>query len=203
MVILAFAAVATIWYETQYDSYIVWGTWGVFFIDFCIRFYRAEKKWRFIKQNPFVVIAVIPLDAIFQFARIARILHFLRLKTMTKYYTKPAVKLLTQQKATHIIPGIFVIVFLSAIPLYLAESSRLDHYAEAWVGSVAALVFFGYSYIEPETTLGTVVITFLTICGVMVHAVTIRFLLFWGRDTWVARKAAKKAEKKWNAFRND
>ncbi|WP_147804443.1 hypothetical protein [Alkalicoccus halolimnae] len=198
MVILAFAAVATIWYETRYEDAIVWGTWGIFFGDFCIRFYKAQKKWQFIKAHPFMVIAVIPLDAIFQMARIARVLHFLRLKAMTKYYTKPAIKLIEKQKLTHIIPAIFLIVFISTIPLYMAEGEKLNHYAEAWVGSIASIIFFGYAYVDPETTIGTIIITLLSVCGVVLHTVAIRFILYWIRDTYIGRKA----EKKLNDFKN-
>ncbi|WP_146159170.1 hypothetical protein [Alkalicoccus saliphilus] len=198
MAVLAFAAVATIWFETSLEPVIVWGTWGIFFIDFCVRFYNAERKWEFIKAHPFIVIAVIPLDAIFQFARIARVLHFLRLKAMTKYYMKPAVQLLEKQKVTHVVSGLAVIIFLSTAPLYWAEGERFDHYFEAFLGSASSLVFFGYAYIDPQSITGTITVTLLTVCGVIMHAVAIRFILYWVRDTYLA----KKAEKKWEDFKN-
>lgn len=194
MVLLAFAAVATIWYETRYEDIIVWGTWGIFFADFSFRFYKSKKKWDFIKSNPFMVIAIIPLDAIFQFARIARVLHFFRLKVMTKYYTKPAIKLIAKQKLVHIIPSIILLVFICTIPLYWAESQQLENYAEAWLGSIASLVFFGYAYIDPQSTLGTVIVTLLTVSGVIMHTVAIRFIIYWVRDTYVAKKAQNKAK---------
>lgn len=194
MVLLAFAAVATIWYETQYEDAIVWGTWGIFFVDFSYRFYKADKKWDFIKSHPFMVIAIIPLDAIFQFARIARVLHFFRLKVMTKYYTKPAIKLIAKQKLTHIIPAIILLVFICTIPLYLAETEQLENYAEAWLGSIASLVFFGYAYIDPQSTIGTIIVTLLTVSGVIMHTVAIRFIIYWVRDTYLAKKAEKKAK---------
>ncbi len=121
MVVLAFVSVATIWYQTQYDSFIIWGTWFIFFIDFLFRIYHANNKWQFIRSNPFIVIAVIPLDAIFQMARIARILHFMRLKVITKYYTRPVIEKIRKQRFSYMIPVVFLVLFISIIPLYIVE----------------------------------------------------------------------------------
>ncbi|WP_444684651.1 hypothetical protein [Alkalicoccus luteus] len=192
MVLLAFAAVSTIWFETRYEDPIVWGTWGVFFVDFCVRFYRAEQKLSFFKDNPFIVIAIIPLDAVFQAARLARILHFLRLKAMTKYYAKPAIKVLSKQKLMHVLPGVILFVFLCTIPLYWAEQEKLAHYAEAWGGAAASLIFFGYAYIDPDSITGNIVIALLTFSGVILHACILR----WVFDTVKETKAAKAAEEK-------
>jgi len=175
MVVLAFVSVATIWYQTQYDSFIIWGTWSIFFIDFIFRIYHADNKWQFIKSNPFIVIAVIPLDAIFQMARVARILHFMRLKVITKYYTKPVIEKILQQRFSYIIPVVFLVLFISIIPLYILEP-RLDSYFDAFIGGLASLVFFGYSTINPQTTTGTVIITLLTIFGVIMHGVVLSYV---------------------------
>lgn len=175
MVVLAISAVATIWYQTKYDSVIIWGTWSIFFADFLFRIYHVENKLQFIKSNPFIIIAIIPLDAIFQMARIARILHFIRLKVIMKYYTKPVIEKIRQQRFSHIIPGVFLVLFASIIPLYLVEP-RLESYVDAFIGGLASLVFFGYSTINPETAIGTVIITLLTIFGVIMHGVLLSYL---------------------------
>ncbi|MDG5787970.1 hypothetical protein QA612_10765 [Evansella sp. AB-P1] len=176
MFILAFSAVATIWYQTQYNSYIVWGTWAIFFSDFLYRFFNTNQKWQFIKSNPFIVIAIIPLDAVFQLARIARLLHFLRLKAITKYYTKPLIEKLQKQRFTYLIPGCFLLLFISVIPLYIVEPN-VTTYLEAFIGGLASLVFFGYSQIAPQTAFGTLIITLLTIYGVILHGLIIKILL--------------------------
>ncbi|RKL66904.1 hypothetical protein CR203_13830 [Salipaludibacillus neizhouensis] len=175
MVILAIGAVATIWHQTKYDSVIIWGTWAIFFVDFLYRIYHVENKLQFIKSNPFIIIAIIPLDAIFQMARIARILHFLRLKVITKYYTKPVIEKIRKQHFSDIIPGVFFVLFASIIPLYLLEPG-LESYVDAFIGGLASLVFFGYSTIDPQTTVGTVIITLLTIFGVIMHGVILSYL---------------------------
>lgn len=201
MVVLAFVAVATIWYQTQYDSFIIWGTWSIFFIDFLFRIYHADNKWQFIKSNPFIVIAVIPLDAIFQMARFARILHFMRLKVITKYYTRPVIKKIRQQRYFYVIPAIFLILFISIIPLYLFEP-RLDSYLDAFIGGLASLVFFGYSTINPQTTVGTVIITLLTIFGVIMHGVVLNYLFSLIGSLKIVKKWNEKARQKKNTDLN-
>lgn len=68
-------SVGTIWYESDFNQIIIWGTWFVFLIDFIVRFYSADNKLDFIKKNPFDIIALIPLDALFRTARLARLIN--------------------------------------------------------------------------------------------------------------------------------
>ena len=172
MIFLATLSVATIWNSTQYTSYIVWITWGIFFIDFIYRLYTSENKWKFIKSNPLLIIALIPLDAIFQLARFARILHMLRLKTITKYYTMPFIDFLKRQHLIAVFSVVSIIVFLSIIPLYLLEP-ELNEYRQALVSSVMSLLFFGQSAFQPVTTWGHIIVVLLTILGVILHGLVI------------------------------
>lgn len=195
MFILAFVAVATIWYQTRYDSWIVWGTWAIFFVDFLYRFFTTKKKWEFIRSNPFIVIAIIPLDAIFQLARVARLLHFMRLKVITQYYTKPIINTIYRQKFLYVFPMGILFVFISVVPLYITEP-KLTTYYDAFIGGLASLVFFGYSVIHPQTTLGTVIITLLTIVGVVIHGVILRTIIsFVFQLAFVQRLIGKKDNK--------
>ncbi|MCD8509151.1 MAG: hypothetical protein LRY73_04200 [Bacillus sp. (in: Bacteria)] len=195
MFILAFAAVATIWYQTRYDIWIVWGTWGIFFVDFLYRFFTTKKKWQFIRSNPFIVIAIIPLDAIFQLARVARLLHFMRLKVITQYYTKPLINTIYRQKFLFVFPIGMMFVFISVIPLYILEP-KLTTYYDAFLGGLASLVFFGYSVIHPQTTLGTIIITLLTITGVVIHGVILRTILTYLFQLPLIRQILRSKDKK-------
>lgn len=191
MFLLAFIAVATIWYETKYDQYIVWGTWTVFFIDFLFRFITTNEKWQFLKNNPFIVIAIIPFDAIFQLARVARFLHFLRLKTMAKYYAKPMMNIIENKRMSKVIPLGFIIVFMSIIPLYLLEPN-INSYDEAFIGSLASLVYFGYSKVNPQTTIGVAIITLLTILGLMMQGIFISYLFKFIQNLHIAKSLQEK-----------
>lgn len=168
MVLLACFSIGTLWYNTDFDGYIVWGTWAVFFIDFVFRFFKSSSKLDFLKTNPFLVIAAIPLDAVFQFARFARILHLLRLKTITKYYTMPLINLLKKQNIAIVVTVAFVLVFLSIIPLYMLEA-EIDSYWQAFVTSLITVVFFGQGEFNPVTVPGHALTILLTVIGVVMH----------------------------------
>lgn len=196
MILLACFSIGTIWYNTDFDGYIVWGTWAVFFTDFVFRFFRSSNKLDFLKSNPFLVIAVIPLDAVFQFARFARILHLLRLKTITKYYTMPVINLLKQQNIVVVVTAAFILVFLSIIPLYLAEHA-LNSYWQAFLTSLVTVIFFGQGDFTPSTIPGHVLTIILTVIGVIMHG----FILSTTFDTifhskWFQTKW-KRVKKKW------
>ncbi|WP_035532523.1 hypothetical protein [Halobacillus kuroshimensis] len=172
MVGLAALSIATIWQQTGYNSVIVWSTWSIFFLDFLYRLITSEKKWEFIKKNPFIVIATVPLDAVFQVARVARILHLLRLKSMTKYYTMPFIRFLKRQHLSGVLGITFLLIFLLIIPLNLYEK-ELETYADAMQSAILSLTFFGRSGFEPETAAGHTIIVIFTILGVIIHGLII------------------------------
>ncbi|WNF36958.1 hypothetical protein RJD24_00235 [Bacillaceae bacterium IKA-2] len=195
MVLLAVCSVATIWYKSGYNDYVIWGTWLVFFIDFVYRLTVSTNKIQFIKHNPFIIIALIPLDAVFQLARTARILHLMRLKVITKYYTKPLINKLKKLRFSYFIPLSMLFIFLAIIPLYVFEPG-ITSYWDAFIGGVASLVFFGYTSVMPTTLIGKGIIILLTIFGVILHGILISFLLTTILDSQLSKKVKQKLARK-------
>src|SRR5699024_77498 len=62
--------------------------WFVFLIDVVIRFIRTSVKWRYIKDNPFDIVTVIPLEDIMLLGRFARFLRLFRYKNIVKRYVE-------------------------------------------------------------------------------------------------------------------
>ncbi|MFC7061916.1 hypothetical protein [Halobacillus seohaensis] len=197
MIALATLAVATIWKETQYDSYIVWITWSIFFIDFLYRLFNSSNKWTFIKRNPFIVIAAVPLDAVFQFARFARILHLLRLKSITKYYTKPFIHFLQKQQLSYVAGVTMVLIFILIIPLKNVEAN-LENYYQAFLSLLTTLIFFGKTAFEPETGIGQIIVVVFTITGVILHGLIISTVL----DYLIKTTFIQKIINKWKRQKN-
>ncbi|WP_158734919.1 hypothetical protein [Alteribacillus sp. YIM 98480] len=195
MVLLAAASVGTLWYDTGVDGYLIWGTWGVFFLDFLYRLVMSENKWKFVKANPFIVIAVIPLDAVFQVARAARILHLLRLKTITKYYTMPFVRFLKQQNLAVIVSLSFVFLFIVIIPLYYLEP-EIDGYIEAFWSGLLSFVLFGRSNFDPTTMTGHIILVLLSILGVVFYGLMISTIF----DTIYQSNYVQKILQKWKKY---
>ena len=58
--------------------------WGVFLIDYSWRFFTTKRKWRFILENIFDLLAILPLNAIFTIFRLGRIFLLARLTKLLK-----------------------------------------------------------------------------------------------------------------------
>ncbi|RST77208.1 hypothetical protein D4T97_001545 [Siminovitchia acidinfaciens] len=129
-----------------------------------------------MKKNPFLLIAIIPLDSIFQLARITQIIQLFRLKTMTKYFASPLVKKLKKRRLILLLPYNLLLVFLFTIPLFHLEPA-VHSYKDAFKECLFALVFFGKSDLQPVKVTGNVIIVTLTILGVVMHAVIISYIL--------------------------
>lgn len=50
-----------------------------FAVEYCIRLYRAPRKWVFVKENIFDLVAMLPFDAFFRAARLMRLIRLVRL----------------------------------------------------------------------------------------------------------------------------
>src|SRR5690625_509358 len=103
MIFLVMLTIITLWTDNTFNPTINWIVWFVFFIDFVSRLVMTKKKWNFIKHNPFLLIAIIPFDQVFQIARIVRVFYLFRIKTIAKYYITPYVRNLTYQSITLIV----------------------------------------------------------------------------------------------------
>ncbi len=198
MVILATLSIATLWTNLPYTSYIVWITWGIFFADFVYRLYKSQNKFDFLKSNPFLLVAVIPLDAVFQVARFARILHLLRLKTITKYYTMPFVAFLKKQHYGLTSAIISVILICMMIILVVIEPGIIT-IKDAGVSVITAVTFFGEATFSPTTMVGHTIVVLTTIIGVMIHGFVISLVFDYVANTTWLKKLKEKTFKKKNA----
>ncbi len=137
MILLVMLTIVTIWTNDTYNTTISWIVWGVFFLDFTVRFMTAEAKWTFIKQNPFLFIAIIPFDQFFQMARIVRIIYLFRIKTIAKYYVVPFVEKLTIRSKSLILLFVLALLLAEMVLIQTVEPSIESHLE-------ASLAVFGY-----------------------------------------------------------
>lgn len=82
MILLVILTIMTIWTDNAYNSTVNWIVWIVFFVDFSVRFLTSKKKWNFIKQNPFLTIAIIPLDQFFKLHELSVLFTYFELKQL-------------------------------------------------------------------------------------------------------------------------
>lgn len=175
MILLVIATIITIWRENTYNSTINWVVWAIFFADFLIRFFLAEKKWDFVKRNPFLIIAIIPFDQFFQLARIVRLIYFFRIKTIAKYYITPYVRKLTYQSITLIIVLFISLLFIEALIVWNLEKT-IATFVNGLSVVFGHLLFFGHRIYIVNHTVSIWLLTITSILGVVLQGLALQWL---------------------------
>lgn len=174
MILLVMVTLITLWSENTYNSTINWIVWGVFFIDFFIRLITSKEKWKFIKQNPFLLIAIIPFDQFFQAARIVRIIYLFRIKTITKYYISPYVEKLTFQSMSLIVTILLALLFAESLVIWSLESSIQTYYNALFVLS-GYLFFFGHDTFIIGNPISVWTLTGISIIGIAIQGLALQW----------------------------
>lgn len=93
--------------------------WFIFLIDVIVRFIRTSVKWRYIKDNPFDIVTVIPLEDSMLLARFARLLRLFRYKNLVKRYVDGISKKLEEIGFLRLSIGVLSINILTILALSL------------------------------------------------------------------------------------
>ncbi|WP_033542864.1 potassium channel family protein [Planococcus sp. CAU13] len=144
---------------------IDWAIWVVFVLDYLIRVSRSENKWTYIKQHPFELIGIIPLDSIFRAARIVRVFRVIRLIGIGTRYSAPVYKLLKTNGLDKVLIVALILLFLVPIPIVFLEPS-IDTFADALWWAIVTTTTVGYGDISPETPVGRILAIILMLIGI-------------------------------------
>lgn len=195
MVLLVMLTLITLWSENTYNSTINWIVWGVFFIDFIVRLLTSKEKWKFIKQNPFLLIAIIPFDQFFQAARIVRLIYLFRIKTITKYYISPYVQKLTFQSMSWIVSIILVLLFVESLTIWNLESS-IQTYHEALFVLFGYLFFFGHDTFVIGNPISVWTLTAISIIGIALQGLALQWVFNKIETIFINRNKGKSVSEK-------
>ncbi len=145
---------------------------GVFFIDFCVRFFQAESKLAFMKWGWIDLIACIPNLELFRWARLVRVLRVIRLLRGIRSVQK-AFALIFQNKIQGGIASVslsaFLLVAFSSVSILVCErqnDSNIKNAEDALWWSVTTFTTVGYGDKYPITTEGRALGMVLMIAGV-------------------------------------
>lgn len=195
MLLLVMLTIATIWTENTYNSTINWVVWLVFAVDFLIRLVRADKKWEFIKQNPFLLIAIIPLGQFFQMARIVRLFSMFRIKTIAKYYVTPYITKLSLRVKLIGLAGILLFLLMEGLVVWQTETAILS-YTEGLYAVISHMLFFGHQLFTIEHALSIWLLTAASVIGIVIQGLALQ----WGLQKaetilqdWKGKKKQKSA----------
>jgi voltage-gated potassium channel len=167
----------------------------VFFLfEFCVRFFLAKNKWKFMHWGWIDLISSIPA---FPFLRLGRIFRLVKLFRILRAFRsiRHFINYLFHNRAygafTTISVTAIVMVIFSAIAILQVENSPRSNIKTAedaiwWAWSTITAV--GYGDVYPVTREGRIIASFLMIAGVALLGVFTGFVASW----FLEHKEAKK-----------
>ncbi len=187
MILLVMVTILTLWVDHMVNSTINLVVWLVFLIDYIIRIILAEKKWQFIKKNPFLLLAVIPFDQFFQVARIVRLFYLFRIKTITKYYITPYIKQLTYTKKIILLLSVPALLLIETIVIW-KMGNKLEFWQDAFIVVFQHLFIFANSLESINHFPSILLLTITSIFGVIIQGLVLQWLFDKLEDIWHKRK---------------
>lgn len=144
---------------------IDWGIWVIFVLDYVVRVSRSENKWTYVKQHPFELIGIIPLDSVFRAARIVRVFRVIRLIGIGSRYLTPVYRLLKTNGLDKVLLTAIILLFLVPIPIIFLEPS-INTFPDALWWAIVTTTTVGYGDISPETPIGRILAIVLMLVGI-------------------------------------
>ncbi|WP_058307510.1 hypothetical protein [Gracilibacillus massiliensis] len=187
MILLVVLTILTLWVDHTVNSTINLIVWLIFLVDYIIRIFLVENKWDFIKKNPFLLLAVIPLDQLFQVARIVRIVYLFRIKTITKYYISPYLKKLSYTKKLIILLAVPVLLFIETIVIW-QMNNNLAYWYDAFIIVFQHLFIFANSLETIHHFPSIILLTITSIFGVIIQGLVLQWLFDKSEKIWRERK---------------
>lgn len=146
---------------------------GLFFIDFAVRFRRAESKWRFMKWGWIDLLASIPEVAALRWGRLFRVFRILRMMRAVKSLRLIFDMLFTHNRASGGVASVgtiaFLVLALSASGILLVErgpEANIRTAEDAVWWSITTITTVGYGDKYPVTLAGRMIAAALMFTGV-------------------------------------
>ena len=149
--------------------------WCVFVVDYGWRFFLSKGKWRFIIENIFDLLAILPLNAIFTVFRLGRIFRLARLTKLLKLTRLLRIIGLTgklERKISRFLRtngliyilyvNIFIVLVGSSILSVVEEKSFSD---SLW-WALVTVTTVGYGDIVPVSLFGKWIAVLLMLVGI-------------------------------------
>ncbi|QPC47811.1 potassium channel family protein [Mangrovibacillus cuniculi] len=144
-----------------FDNFV----YGLLVIDFAVRFFKSPNKRKFIKQHPLEIIALIPFDALFKAARLARLFMIFRLFGLGSRFITPLFSILQTNGLGRILLLTCMMIFLIPIPILYFEPN-ISTYEDAIWWAIVTTTTVGYGDISPSSPVGRVLAVILMFLGI-------------------------------------
>ena len=149
--------------------------WFVFVVDYGWRFFLSKGKWRFIIENIFDLLAILPLNAIFTVFRLGRIFRLARLTKLLKLTRLLRIVGLTgklEKKVSRLLRtnGLLYILYLNSFIVLLGSSilSVVEEksFSESLWWALVTVTTVGYGDIIPTSIFGKWLAVLLMLVGI-------------------------------------
>lgn len=149
--------------------------WGVFVIDYVVRFVTAEDKWRYVKSNVVELIAILPFDAMLKSLRALRLIRVARASRLFRVFRSlrafaylnrlnNRISDLLQTNQFHsVLWFTFSTIFLGAIAISYVEGMPFE---DALWWSFVTTTTVGYGDISPASFPGRLIAVVLMMVGI-------------------------------------
>jgi voltage-gated potassium channel len=148
-------------------------------VEYVIRLWRAENKRKFVIDNWFDLVAMIPFDYYFYLARFMRVLRLIRILRASPFLWS-----MVRSAPMRRVFGIVTLIMLwSSMAIYLLEygvNDNINSFGDALWWSIVTTTTVGYGDISPVTPGGRIMATILMLTGIgMLGALTANFANHW------------------------
>ncbi len=157
----------------------------VFFIDFCIQFYQAEDKLKFMRWGWIDLVASIPMVDAFRVGRLLRVIRLLRIikafKTLKEFidsfYADKAQG--TLNSAAIVVILMLIFSSITILQVETAPDSNILTAGDALWWTFVTITTVGYGDYFPVTLTGRIIAAILMITGIGMFGTFTAYVASW------------------------
>ncbi len=147
---------------------------SILFVEYVYRLYKSDNRKKFLRENIFELIAIIPFDffllRFFRFVRIIRLLKVARVVLLFSKDLKFVFKFLKRTYLDKIFIIVFIFVALTSFLLYEFDSGFTSLFSSFWY-VIVTLTTVGYGDFIPTSFGGKIIGSVLLIFGVFCFSI--------------------------------
>ncbi|MFS0781692.1 potassium channel family protein [Bacillus sp. 1P06AnD] len=137
----------------------------IFFIYVLYQFCQSENKWAYIKSHPLEIIALIPLNEVFQGVMVVRVFRMIVVIRTLKKHFPTTTAVLTKNGLNKVLTYTLCLIILAAIPIHYFEEG-IPTFADGIWWAIVTATTVGYGDISPVTVPGRITAVILMFSGI-------------------------------------